>query len=158
MAETEECYTCARTAEFDDLPPRERVAADDLWRVAHAFGTALPGWLVLIPRRHVTAIAELTDAEAAALGRWQVRLSRALGAVLGCPKTYVAQFAEAAGFAHVHFHVVPRSAEMPAELRGPRVFGLLGAADDEAVSEGERDSLALALAAELGRQGLGRTG
>ena len=30
--------------------------------------TALPGWLVLMPRRHVTAIADLTDDEARALG------------------------------------------------------------------------------------------
>jgi diadenosine tetraphosphate (Ap4A) HIT family hydrolase len=151
VADTSDCFSCARSAGIDQLPPRERVAGDDLWRVAHAFNTALPGWLVLIPRRHVTAIAELTDAEAASLGRWQVRLSRALTAALGCSKTYVAQFAEAEDFSHVHFHIVPRPTDLPAELRGPRVFGLLGPEDRAHISERERDEIALSLAAELAR-------
>jgi diadenosine tetraphosphate (Ap4A) HIT family hydrolase len=151
VADTSDCFSCARSAGIDQLPPRERVAGDDLWRVAHAFNTALPGWLVLIPRRHVTAIAELTDAEAASLGRWQVRLSRALTAALGCSKTYVAQFAEAEDFSHVHFHIVPRPTDLPAELRGPRVFGLLGPEDRAHISEQERDEIALSLAAELAR-------
>jgi diadenosine tetraphosphate (Ap4A) HIT family hydrolase len=153
MTADTECYSCARNFEFDQLPPRERVAADNYWRVAHAFDTALPGWLVLLPRRHVTALAELTDAEADALGGWQVRLSRALGAVTGCTKTYIAQFGEAEGFAHVHFHVVPRQPDQPAELRGLRVFALLGKTDRTRVGEQQRDRLALALAAELARSG-----
>jgi diadenosine tetraphosphate (Ap4A) HIT family hydrolase len=151
MATETDCYSCARNAEFDQLPPRERVAADDLWRVAHAFDSALPGWLVLLPRRHVTTLAELSNAEADALGGWQVRLSRALGAVTGCTKTYIAQFAEAEGFAHVHFHVVPRQPDQAAELRGPRVFGLLGKPDGARVGQQDQDRLALALGAELAR-------
>jgi diadenosine tetraphosphate (Ap4A) HIT family hydrolase len=143
------CYTCAREAEFASLPPRECIAADDLWRAGHAFDAALPGWLVLVPRRHVTAIGELTDAEAQSLGLWQVRLSRALHQVLGCEKTYVAQFAEAAGFAHVHFHVVPRAPGLAQELRGPRIFQLLGPADRPHVSEHAMDELARDLAAQL---------
>jgi diadenosine tetraphosphate (Ap4A) HIT family hydrolase len=153
MAAETDCYSCARNAELSQLPPRESVACDDHWRVAHAFNTALPGWLVLIPRRHVTAIAQLTDTEAVALGRWQVRLSRALAAVTGCAKIYVAQFAEGEGFAHVHFHLVPRRPDMPAEQRGPRVFGLLGPTGGAHVNEQDRDDIALALAAELDRAG-----
>lgn len=151
------CYTCARTAELDGpdgldgVAPREAVAADEHWRVAHVFDTALPGWLVLLPRRHVTAVADLTDAEAAGLGLWQVRLSRALAEVTGCAKTYVAQFAEAEGFAHVHFHVVPRAVDHPESLRGPRVFGLLGAGAGPIVDEAAMDGIALRLRAALGR-------
>jgi diadenosine tetraphosphate (Ap4A) HIT family hydrolase len=145
------CYSCASNAALDRLPVRERIAADDNWRVAHAFDAALPGWLVLIPRRHVTSIADLTDAEAAALGSWQVRLSRVLSSVLGCSKTYVAQFAEAEGFAHVHFHIVPRPPDLVAELRGPRIFSLLGPKDRPHVPEQEQDRVALALAAALTR-------
>jgi diadenosine tetraphosphate (Ap4A) HIT family hydrolase len=146
-----DCYSCAGNAELDRLPPRERVGADDLWRVALAFDSALPGWLVLIPRRHVTSIAELTDAEALSLGTWQVRLSRALHAVLGCQKTYVAQFAEAEGFAHVHFHIVPRPADLSEDLRGPRVFGLLGADESSRVDASSMDDIGIQLAAELRR-------
>jgi diadenosine tetraphosphate (Ap4A) HIT family hydrolase len=142
-----DCLACDNNARFASLPPRECIAADRHWRVAHAFGTALPGWLVLVPRRHVTAIAELTDAEALRLGEWQVRLSRALHAVTGCAKTYVAQFAEAEGFAHVHFHVVPRMPDLPGEWRGPKVFGLLGRA--EAVGPRRMDALSMDLCDHL---------
>jgi hypothetical protein len=59
MEQVTDCYSCNGNAEFDRLPPRERIDADSLWRVAHAFGTAV--------------------AEAALLGIWQVRLSRVEG-------------------------------------------------------------------------------
>ncbi|MEU4088013.1 HIT family protein [Streptomyces aureus] len=141
---TADCYPCGKEAEFDRLPPRECVVFDEHWRVVHAFGTAVPGWLVLLPRRHVTAIHDLTDAEAASLGVWQVDLSRALRSVTGCAKTYVVQFAEAAGFAHVHFHVVPRMPDLRPEHRGPGVFDLLRS-HDQAVTADEADRLTLAL-------------
>ncbi len=149
MAPETDCYSCQGNADIDRLSLRDRVAADQFWRVAHAFNSALPGWLVLLPRRHVTTIAELTDAEAASLGSWQVRLSRALHAVTGCAKTYVAQFAEAEGFAHVHFHILPRPASLAEENRGPRVFGLLGGADRPHVDVATMDQIASKLAEQL---------
>lgn len=153
MTTPEDCYTCARTAAAGQAAPWEQIAADDHWRVAHAFNSALPGWLVLVPRRHVTALADLTEAEAQSLGGWQVRLSRALRTVTRCEKTYIAQFAEAEGFAHVHFHIVPRPSGLPAELRGPRIFQLLGAADRDLVGEDQMTELARALAVELSEDG-----
>ncbi|MEU5719995.1 HIT family protein [Streptomyces sp. NPDC020403] len=146
---TAECYVCTREAQFDALPPRECVVHDQHWRVAHAFDTAVPGWLVLLPRRHVTAVHDLTDAEAFTLGRWQVGLSRALRDVTGCDKTYVVQFAEAEGFSHVHFHIVPRTADLPQEQRGPGVFALLRAPESERVTAEQADRTALALRALL---------
>jgi len=146
-----DCFSCSQEPQLDQLAPRERVAWDEHWRVAHCFGTSLPGWLVLLPRRHVTAVAELTPAEAEALGTWQVRLSQALHAVTGCAKTYVVQFAEAPGFGHVHFHVIPRAGDLPERLRGPGVFGLLEVDPADEVGESDRDALALALRAHLER-------
>jgi diadenosine tetraphosphate (Ap4A) HIT family hydrolase len=116
--------------------------------VAHAFNSALPGWLVLLPRRHVTSIAELTVTEAATLGTWQARLSRALAVVTGCTKTYVMQYSEQEGIAHLHFHIVPRPAGLPGEHRGPRVFHYL--TDGEPLAEERRDEIALAVRAALG--------
>ena len=126
MAADSGCLSCASNAALADLPPRERVYVGPRWRVAHAFGTSLPGWLVMVPRRHVIALDELTAEEAADLGPLLRALTAAMRAVLGCSKTYVALFAEAEGFEHVHFHVVPRSPDMDPGLRGPRVFGHLG--------------------------------
>ena len=149
MSRLTDCYPCEQEKNVETLPPRERVAVDGAWRVAHAINTALPGWLVLIPRRHVVAIAELTGVEAAGLGVWQVRLSQALHAVTGCAKTYVVAFGEAEGFSHLHFHVVPRMPELAQNLRGPGVFGLLGRAVDEQVSAVDMNEMAVVLRRHL---------
>ncbi|MER5408854.1 HIT domain-containing protein [Streptomyces sp. NPDC002769] len=146
---TPDCYPCSMEAGFDGLPPRECVAHDQLWRVAHVFDTTVCGWLVLLPRRHVTAVHDLTDAEASALGVWQVRLSRALRSVTGCAKTYVVQFAEAEGFAHVHFHIVPRMADLRPEHRGPGILELLRGPEQERVTAEQADQMARSLRAHL---------
>jgi diadenosine tetraphosphate (Ap4A) HIT family hydrolase len=142
------CLACPRLA-LEDPAPRERVVATRHWSVAHAFNTALEGWLVVLPRRHVVAVDQLDAAEAAELGPLLVAVSRALRAVVGCEKTYVIQLAESPGFNHVHVHVVPRRADLPADLAGPRIFGLLGVDDDAVVPEARRDALALAIRAEI---------
>lgn len=144
-----DCYACRQEREFDLLPPHERIAADEHWRTAHCIGTALPGWLVLLPRRHLTSVADLTDAEAADLGSWQVRLSRALHALTGCAKVYVMALGEAEGFSHVHFHLVPRAADFPVELRGPNVFDLLRRPTNEQVSETRMNEIALTVREHL---------
>jgi diadenosine tetraphosphate (Ap4A) HIT family hydrolase len=143
-----ECLTCIQN-DKPDLPPRERVLVAPGWRVAHAFGTALPGWLVVVPRRHVTALDELTPAEAAELGPLLRNVTAAMRTVLGCTKTYVALFAEAEGFAHVHFHVIPRAADLDADLRGPRIFGLLGGDSGRHVPETVMDDIATSIATAL---------
>jgi diadenosine tetraphosphate (Ap4A) HIT family hydrolase len=98
----------------------------------------------------VIAIADLTDEEAGTLGMWQVRLSRALRTVTGCVKTYVVQFAEKEGFAHVHFHIVPRMPNLPADRRGPGIFQYMDRdGTDLRLSERRRDDLAVAIRAVL---------
>jgi diadenosine tetraphosphate (Ap4A) HIT family hydrolase len=143
-----DCYTCAREAELDRLPPRERIALDEHWRVVHATGSGLLGWLVLTPRRHVMELADLTDDEARGLGDWQVRLARALTAELGAAKVYVAEFGEKPGF-HLHFHVVPRAADLAAERRGPGCFDYLNQDAAGEVTAEARDALAQRLAVRL---------
>ncbi|GAA2611058.1 hypothetical protein GCM10010399_47420 [Dactylosporangium fulvum] len=144
-----DCRTCSLTASLASQPLRERIAVDAHWRVAHVTTTSLPGWLVLLPLRHVTAVADLTPGEAAALGTWQVRVSRALHEVTGCVKTYVVQFAEAPGFGHVHFHIVPRGSDISGEEIGPRIFSRLGVAESSRVSTAVMDSIAEELATVL---------
>ena len=139
------CYTCDRESALASMRLHERIFVDDHWRVAHSFNSSLLGWLVLAPRRHITSIAQLTADEAGALGPWLHRLSGALARELGCQKTYVAQFAEAHGFSHVHFHVVPRPADLPDAHRGPGIFHYLRQPESEWITGDEMDALARAL-------------
>ncbi len=146
-----DCFVCSENARTD-LPPRERVAVTDHWRVAHAFDTSLSGWLVLDARTHVSALDELPAAAHAELGDLLGRLTAALRSELGCAKTYVMQFSEAQGFGHLHVHLVPRMPDQPEESRGPAVFRHLGpGAVGTLVTEDERDRIALRLAAALRR-------
>ena len=144
------CYACDQQA-AGSLPPREDVVHTEHWRAAHAFNSTLPGWLVLLPTRHVTSFTELSPDAAAELGGLITRLSGALERVTGCVKTYLMQFSEAEGFAHLHLHLVPRGPQHPEEARGPRVFVYLTDDPARSLTETERDTIALALRAELAK-------
>jgi diadenosine tetraphosphate (Ap4A) HIT family hydrolase len=144
-----DCFACWNTAQGDALPPRERVYLDESWRVAHSYSVALPGWLVVLPIRHVESIGELTPEEAAALGELLRRLSLALVEVTGAVKTYLMSFGEAEGHRHLHFHVVPRLADLPHDRRGPRVFAYLLPGEASAVLPAEMDRIALQVTAAL---------
>jgi diadenosine tetraphosphate (Ap4A) HIT family hydrolase len=144
------CFDSART----DLAPRDRVYLSPRWRVAHAFGTRLPGWLVVLPRRHVTVLDELTLAEQADLGPLLAAVTAALREIIHCSKTYVVLFAEAEGFEHIHFHVVPRMADLDPALRGPFVFELLTGDTATQVPEEVRDQIASQLAASASLRAL----
>jgi diadenosine tetraphosphate (Ap4A) HIT family hydrolase len=142
------CLSCPRLAETDPAP-RDRIVATRHWSVAHAFNANLEGWLVVLPRRHVEALDELGEDEAAELGTLLVEVTRALRAVTGCVRTYVLLLAEAEGFQHVHFHVVPRHADLPHELSGPRIFGLLNNPALDVVTPERMDELALGIREHL---------
>jgi diadenosine tetraphosphate (Ap4A) HIT family hydrolase len=147
----EGCTTCELVARRDagGAPPWDSILRTESWDVVHAFGTALEGWIVLVTRPHRTAVADLTPEEAAELGPLVHRVSAALHDVVGCEKTYVAQFAEHPQHRHVHVHVIPRAADLPHEHQGPRVFSLLGVPDEECVTEARMDALAEELAQRL---------
>jgi diadenosine tetraphosphate (Ap4A) HIT family hydrolase len=142
------CFACDQQV-AGDLPPREDVVQTGHWRVAHAFNSMLPGWLVLLPTCHVTSFTQLTAEAADEVGGLVIRLSAALEAVTGCVKTYLMQFSEAEGFSHLHLHLVPRLPDHPEDARGPKVFAYL--TDDQArwLPTTERDGIALALRAAL---------
>ena len=143
------CFTCAGNAQIGELPPREEIAIVGSWRVAHAFGTSLPGWLVAVPNRHVTALHELQLDEAAQLGEVLHRASGALRDIVGCEKAYFVFFAEADGFEHLHVHVIPRMPWFTHEHTGPRAFSMLGVSADDEVTEQARDELAVRLRAAM---------
>lgn len=142
------CLSCRQEAAAD-LPPRERVLHTQHWRVAHAFDSGLPGWLVLLPTRHVVALDQLTEDEVVELGPILRELTAALRVVVGCQKTYVMLFAEAEGFEHLHFHVVPKMPDQPETLRGPRIFGMLGQPLSARVPTERMDEIAVAIGEHL---------
>lgn len=143
------CFSCRNTATVEVQPVRERIWWDGRWRIAHAVRCALPGWVVVVPARHIVSLAELSPGEAAALGPLLTAVSRAVTDVTGCVKVYLALFAEAEGFQHLHIHLVPRHSHLPDDLRGPGVFGYLDRPESEWVTAVEMNRVGADLAERI---------
>ena len=117
MSECEACRLVARR-DHGEAPAWDNILRTERWDLVHAYGSTLEGWLVLVTRRHVSVVADLSDDEAAELGPLLQHVSRALHATIGCPKTYVAQFAEDPLHQHVHVHVIPRATRTSLRISG----------------------------------------
>lgn len=146
-----ECMSCAlmQKRDADEAPPWDSIYRSEYWDVAHAYNTSYLGWLVLVARRHIESLDELTPAEAADLGALLRELSLALKKHTGCLKTYIMQFAESDEHPHVHFHIVPRMPEQAPDDIAYRVMRHLGLPASECCSEDDMNALALAIRAEL---------
>jgi len=105
------CSACAEMA--GDVPAPGGVIVDDgLWYVSHHSGPFTdPGELILKTRRHCESLAELTPAEADALGPVLRAGVRALERVVVAERIYAVSFNER--IRHVHFLLLPRTANMP---------------------------------------------
>ena len=99
-----ECFFCDQ--QNGRVPPiGGAIYADDLVYVTHMFDPSEPtylGYLAVQTRRHVHHWADLSEAEASAIGILIMRLSRALKACLAVDHTYSVSYAEAVP----HFHVL----------------------------------------------------
>ncbi|MBN1665695.1 MAG: hypothetical protein JW862_01350 [Anaerolineales bacterium] len=120
------CYSCQALQGLRSLTNTPRLYTGRFWVVEHAFPTAIRGWLVLVLKRHCRALHQLTNGEFEEFKHILSCAVQALHVELDSEKEYVMQFAEAPAFEHVHFHVVPRLPEWPADWRGPNVFRALG--------------------------------
>lgn len=131
------CYSCQALRGERRISPGQRIYEGMYWTVDHAWPTALVGWVVLVLRRHASALHELTADEFAEMGALLARTTQALQTESGCVKEYLACFAEADHFNHVHIHIVPRAADLPETLQGQRIFALLNPGEGEQASEAD---------------------
>jgi diadenosine tetraphosphate (Ap4A) HIT family hydrolase len=110
------CYFCDRMAGRVEVVGGA-IYADDLAFAFHETGDEWPAYLgdlVVVPRRHTGGgLAELTDAEAQALGLLVVRLSRALQVCAGAERAYAECYGEVTP--HVHIFVPARYPGAPPE-------------------------------------------
>lgn len=133
-----DCGSCRALAGEILLTNAPRLELDEYWRLEHCHPVAVPGWLVLVLRRHARALHELTDDEARALGHWLPAVTRALHEATDCELEYVMQFAEGDGFHHVHLHLIARARDWPVEFKGPAVWAAFGVEDPIPAEEAAR--------------------
>jgi diadenosine tetraphosphate (Ap4A) HIT family hydrolase len=105
------CSACAEVA-GEVSAPGNVILDDGLWFVSHHTGPYTdPGELIVKTRRHCESLAELTPAEAAALGPLLRAAVAALEQVIDAERIYAVSFNERVR--HVHFLLLPRTAAMP---------------------------------------------
>jgi diadenosine tetraphosphate (Ap4A) HIT family hydrolase len=136
-----ECLSCQLTTERFTKPVCENIFENSFWRIAHAYNTSLSGWLVIVALRHIETLADLTSEEAVSLGEMIRKTSKAVQQVTSAVKTYSIMFAEHPQHSHVHFHIVPRRADLPLEQRGGNIFQYLNVADDAIIPLEQRNDI-----------------
>jgi diadenosine tetraphosphate (Ap4A) HIT family hydrolase len=142
--------TCAVCQSLSGDAPSTPLYEDDLWHVRHAEPAGVPGWMLLITKRHVGGPAHFDDAEARAFGPALRHFERVLEEVTGALRIYTAAMGES--HPHFHAHMVPRTRDMPRGASAWSVFDLqravgageieVDAAEVARVSEAYRRALA----------------
>ena len=118
------CAVCATLAGPGRIEP---LYEDALWHVRPAPSPpGVPGWMMMISRRHVAGPAHFDDDEARAFGLALRHFERVLEEVTGALRVYTAAMGESSP--HFHAHLVPRTPEMPKDAKGWGVFDLERAA------------------------------
>lgn len=120
-----DCYSCKVISGKKIISPGSLIYDSKYWIVDHAYPTQLPGWIVIILRRHAQALHELTKEEFLELAKLQEAITKLLYKEFNCEKEYIACFSEAKHFQHVHFHVIPKQKDLPIEFKGPKIFSML---------------------------------
>lgn len=141
----EECYSCKSLSGETRISPGPAIYEGEYWVVEHAYPCGLEGWLVLVQKRHASALHELTEAEFSELAGLQLRTVRVLREVFNCEKEYSVCFAEAEHFKQVHFHMIPRSRDLAVEQSGTGIFSFLKVDESRAVPPERVEELCLQL-------------
>jgi diadenosine tetraphosphate (Ap4A) HIT family hydrolase len=118
---------------------------NELWHLRTISAPAgVPGWMLLVSRRHVPGPAFFDEREAASFGPTLRHLHRVLLEVTGALRIYTAAMGESAP--HFHCHLVPRYPSMPKDAKAWGVFDLqrAAAAGEIAVDAAEVERVAAA--------------
>ena len=81
-----DCLTCKSISGEKRISPGPTIHEARFWYIEHAYPCKLKGWLVLVLKRHVEALHDLTQEEFLELGELQFRLSRLLSDELKAAK------------------------------------------------------------------------
>ena len=123
--EQTDCFIC-RKHRGEIAVPGGVIYEDNLLYVSHIGQLPLQeeqsiylGYLIIETRRHIPGLADLTKAEAQAIGLLVTRLSRALKACTAAEHIYEFVFGD--HVPHMHIHLVPRYPGAPREYWGTHV-------------------------------------
>lgn len=133
MSDKEDCLSCKAILGDKPISPGRRIYDSNLWVIEHASSVELLGWLIILPKRHVEALDQLTMQEWQEYAVILPLATQLLKEFMHCQKEYVLCLAEKDGFKHVHFHVIAIPESLAKEKRGANVFKCLAPADQQLI-------------------------
>ena len=136
-----ECLSCLSLQGIQRISPGPGIYESRYWVVEHAYPTSLKGWLVIVLKRHVEALHDLSQEEFQELANIQYRLAQIMKSRVDIEKEYMMCFAESEHFHHIHVHFVPKPRDLPQEAKGPRIFSYLNVNQQSAVPADEIKTL-----------------
>lgn len=105
------CLACDLATGRAPLPGGP-IHESDGWRVEHCVGPLGLGTLIVKPVRHVTAVRDLDNSEAEALGPLLRRAAEVADRLVGAEQVYVCLWSHAGAVpGHIHWVVQPATAE-----------------------------------------------
>jgi diadenosine tetraphosphate (Ap4A) HIT family hydrolase len=134
---TMDCYTCRSLSGEHRISPGRTIYEGRYWLIEHAYPTRLKGWLVIVLKRHVVALHEMTREEFSELGELQALTVKLLHESLDSAKEYAVCFAEKEGFEHIHFHIIARTRDLPDDLKGTKIFAMINVMEADALPREE---------------------
>jgi diadenosine tetraphosphate (Ap4A) HIT family hydrolase len=121
-AELADCRFCSRLSEGGPATASETILFESANFVAWpSVGALVPGWVLIVPKRHALALAHLKDTELKELEELRQRVASqlsALGEVIAFEHGPHREGQEVGcGVDHAHLHLVPTRAEILASTR-----------------------------------------
>lgn len=129
-----ECYSCKSISGEKRISPGKTIYEGKYWLVEHAYPSKLKGWLVIVTKRHVETLHELTKEEFVELGEICGKTTKILHKTFNCEKEYSMCLAEAEHFNHIHFHIIQKPYDLPNELKGAKIFEMIKVEEKDAIS------------------------
>jgi len=114
------CKGCEIT---EHVPADRILESNELSFVNYCNDPVVVGHIVIQPRRHVESLTDLRADEIADIIRLIWKYSKALALAMDPKpeKIYLCMFSESTDW-HLHFHIVPRSEQIPQKERGGNIF------------------------------------
>lgn len=140
-----DCRTCKSNSGEERVSPGPVIYESEYWLVDHMYPVKLPGWLVIVSKRHIDYVHSLSTGEWTDFGHVAQYVGNRLRILTRCERLYVAFFAETAGF-HLHAHLIPKPPNLPKEFKGPNIFRRFTTADEaESISKEETIEMSIQL-------------
>jgi len=132
-----DCRTCKSLSGELKLSPGPVIHEGVYWRAEHIYPTKTLGWLVIVLKRHVEALHDLSVEEVCELGEIQLRLALLLHQELRCSKEYSWCFADTDGFSHIHSMLFATPNDLDSINRGANIFDWLNSKSSAPILESE---------------------